>query len=77
MKLTKKRYRLEVSVKISEQSAYNFDKMPDIDFAVSENIPAGVHPIDYLRQRLSEEVRRHASQTTLDTKAEITSSGEI
>ena len=76
MRLTKKLYKLEISVKIVERSSYS-DKIPEIAFSVRENIPTGTHPVDYLRQRLSEEVRRHASQTTLETKTEIASSGEI
>ena len=76
MKLTKKLYKLEVSVKIVERSSYS-DKIPDIAFSVRENIPASVHPVDYARQRLGEEIRRHASQTSLESKAEIASSGEI
>jgi hypothetical protein len=80
MKLTKqqtaKKYQFEISVKIVERSRWS-DKEPDIGFAITENIPSGVHPVDYLRQRLSEEIRRHASQTTIETKQPITTTSEI
>ena len=76
MKTTPKRYKLEFTIKIEERSIWR-DKEPEIEFTVSEHIPAGIHPVDYLRQRLSEEVRRHASQVTLETKQTITTSGEI
>lgn len=77
MRLTRKAYKLEFTVKIVERSALTYDKTPDMEFAVSEQIPSGIHPVDYLRQRLSEEVRRHASQFTLESRCPITSSGEI
>ncbi|QEH36547.1 hypothetical protein OJF2_51310 [Aquisphaera giovannonii] len=81
MKLTKqqsdRQYKFEVSVKIVERSVLSNDKLPELQFAIAEKIPCGVHPVDYLRQRLSEEIRRHASQASLDTKAPITTSGEI
>ena len=80
MKLTKqqtaKKYQFEISVKIVEQAKWS-DKDPEINFAITENIPSGVHPIDYLRQRLSEEIRRHGSQVSLETKAAIMTSSEI
>ncbi|OJW21200.1 MAG: hypothetical protein BGO49_24615 [Planctomycetales bacterium 71-10] len=73
----KKHYKLEVSVKILERGKWSFEDREAIAFTVNELIPAGVHPVDYARQRLREEVARHASQTTIKTKEEITSSVEI
>lgn len=80
MKITKqqtaKKYQFEIAVKVVERSRWS-DKDPEISFAITESIPSGVHPIDYLRQRLSEEIRRHASQVSLETKAPITTSSEL
>lgn len=73
----KKNYKLEVSVKILERGKWTHDDREAIAFSVHELIPAGIHPVDYARQRLREEVARHASQTTISTKEEITSSAEI
>jgi hypothetical protein len=73
----KKHYKLEVSVKILERGKWTHDDREVIAFGVQELIPTGIHPVDYLRQRLREEVARHASQTTIKTREEITSSVEI
>lgn len=76
MKFRKKQFKLEITVKIAERSAY-LDKIPDISFSVREHVPIGVHPVDYLRQRLTEEINRHSSQTAIQTKEPITTSGDI
>ena len=73
----KKHHKLEVSVKILQRGKWTHDDREVIAFSVNELIPAGVHPVDYARQRLREEVARHASQTTISTREEITSSVEI
>jgi hypothetical protein len=60
MRLKRKAYRIEISVKIVERSAYS-DKIPDLYFSVRENSPEAVNPLTYVRQRLSEELMRHGS----------------
>jgi hypothetical protein len=72
-----KNFKFEIAVKIVEQGKWLSDDIAVIDFAVSEKVPTGIHPVDYLRQRLKEEINRHASQTTINAKAEIETSGDI
>lgn len=69
MRLKRKTYALQISVKIVERSAYS-DKVPDLYFSVRENIPTSVNPLTYLRQRLSEEIMRHGSQPLFGQEAE-------
>jgi hypothetical protein len=72
-----KHFKLEISVKILERGKWLHEDQEAIAFSVRELIPTGIHPVDYLRQRLREEINRHASQTTINTKAEIETSGDI
>jgi len=61
MRLKRKAYRIEISVKIVERSAYS-DKVPDLYFSIGENAPKSVNPLTYLQHRLSEEIMRHGYQ---------------
>lgn len=76
MKLTSKAFKIEVSVKIVERSTWR-DKIPDMAFSFREHVPTTTHPVNYLRQRLSEEIQRHASQVDLKSRQPVTGLDEL
>ena len=53
-----KKYMLKIDVSVAEQSTYG-DGLKPLAFRIDERIPDGVNPGEYLKQRLSEEVKRH------------------
>ena len=53
-----KKYMLKIDISIPEQRDYG-DGVKALAFRVEERIPDGVNPGEYLKQRLSEEIKRH------------------
>ena len=62
-----KKYEINVVVQICEQGTDLYSSsQPAMKFSVTENIPKGVDPVQHLRSRLKEEIKRHASTVELD-----------
>lgn len=72
-----KKYQIEVSVKVKEQGKDSWNCNYDVQFAVTENVPPGTDPVAYLRQRLSEEVKRHSATAKLEWQDEANPNEEI
>lgn len=55
-----KQYELHIEVRVSHVESYTTTNA--LRFSVSETLPANTDPQKYIRQRLSEELKRHFDQ---------------
>ncbi len=61
------KYKISVDVKLqTEKEAAAYPSEHTISFHFSEKCPVGKDPIPYLRQRIAEEVKRHADAASID-----------
>ncbi len=61
------KYKISVDVKLqTEKEASNYPCQHTISFSFSEFCPVGKDPVPYLRQRIAEEVKRHADAADID-----------
>jgi hypothetical protein len=66
MKVTNK-YKISVDVKLqTEKEAAAYPCEHTINFCFSEICQVGKDPVPYLRQRIAEEVKRHADAASID-----------